>query len=448
MAMTTCPNCGKQLRPGARFCGSCGATLPAGSSGKGQGAPAPAPAADTLPCPNCGKPVRKGAKFCSQCGHTILTEGAPGVPGAAEQTASPGGAPTLIGADAPANAQAAPSPAPARPAAAPASSRPRRGLPLILLAVLAVACLALAAGGYFVANRQGWLAGLPGGGGDLPSPTQALSIAPSETLVTPALPPDTELPPTEAPTSEPTLEPTAPPPTPTQAFTPTATQIPPSLLLSPTNGAALTLTDPTVTVTATAPISGALPIETVIDDVFDGPLSVNWLTWGDPRPTIDSGPGYKWLSLKADDPNAAGVTTRAGVVVMNAPGLDVEFSAAIQDRYPNSSLYLDWDPLQTRRGPDLSDPGVIRVGVSKDGVTLNAPLTRGVCRAALDGLQQHHYVLRVGEGYRLELYVDEENTPACTVEATGLAATLPGRVSFTGRGWITRVKIMQPVVEP
>jgi hypothetical protein len=66
----------------------------------------------------------------------------------------------------------------------------------------------------------------------------------------------------------------------------------------------------------------------------------------------------------------------------------------------------------------------------------------------VDGLLQHRYVVRVIEGYRVELYLDDSSTPACTIESLGLEATVPGRVSFTGRGWLTHVKIMQPVVEP
>jgi len=188
--------------------------------------------------------------------------------------------------------------------------------------------------------------------------------------------------------------------------------------------------------------------EMVLEEVFDGPLSVNWLTWGDPRPTIDSGPGYKWLSLKADDAGQAGVTTHSGLVVINAPGLQVEFTAAIQDRYPNSKLYLDWDPEQTRRGPDLKDPGLVRLSVSKDSATLSTLLTRKTCNTEVEGLEQHRYIIRIADGYRVELYLDDASFPMCTIDSLGLEAIVPGRISFTGRGWLTYVKIMQPVVEP
>jgi len=48
-----CPNCGTPNTPGQRFCGACGANLPAG-------------------CPNCGAENDPGAKFCGNCGAQLL----------------------------------------------------------------------------------------------------------------------------------------------------------------------------------------------------------------------------------------------------------------------------------------------------------------------------------------------------------------------------------------
>ena len=55
----TCQTCGNPLKPGIKFCGTCGAAVPE--------APPPAPAA----CPQCGAPVNPGARFCGRCGSTI-----------------------------------------------------------------------------------------------------------------------------------------------------------------------------------------------------------------------------------------------------------------------------------------------------------------------------------------------------------------------------------------
>ena len=50
-----CPTCGAPLKPGIKFCGSCGAAVPQ------------APAA----CPGCGQPVNPGARFCGSCGQAL-----------------------------------------------------------------------------------------------------------------------------------------------------------------------------------------------------------------------------------------------------------------------------------------------------------------------------------------------------------------------------------------
>ena len=60
-----CPNCGKKLSPGAKFCIYCGASteaenIPARTSGKR--------------CPNCGSLVEEDAAFCTSCGTPISKE--------------------------------------------------------------------------------------------------------------------------------------------------------------------------------------------------------------------------------------------------------------------------------------------------------------------------------------------------------------------------------------
>ena len=72
-----CPSCGKALRPGARFCGGCGATLAAA-------------------CPACGAPVEDdSARFCERCGSPLAGSAASrsaeqSTPAVAAPSASPG----------------------------------------------------------------------------------------------------------------------------------------------------------------------------------------------------------------------------------------------------------------------------------------------------------------------------------------------------------------------
>ena len=61
MQTRSCPNCGSLISATAKFCPSCGATMP-GPQGP------PSPAGSNKFCPNCGSPVAAGAKFCNNCG--------------------------------------------------------------------------------------------------------------------------------------------------------------------------------------------------------------------------------------------------------------------------------------------------------------------------------------------------------------------------------------------
>lgn len=69
---TACSLCGQPLRPGARFCQSCGTTV---------SVPPPAAAQPTPPastCPACAGSLRPGAKFCGNCGWKMPQEPAAG----------------------------------------------------------------------------------------------------------------------------------------------------------------------------------------------------------------------------------------------------------------------------------------------------------------------------------------------------------------------------------
>lgn len=62
--MKTCPNCGKELKDEAKFCGGCGYKFPvADSAGSASGA-------GTV-CPSCGNQLKPGAKFCGKCGSKL-----------------------------------------------------------------------------------------------------------------------------------------------------------------------------------------------------------------------------------------------------------------------------------------------------------------------------------------------------------------------------------------
>ena len=64
MTDLSCPYCQAPLRPEAKFCSSCGKSLPVN-------AVAPPPPPPSI-CPACGKPSSAGARFCTSCGKALI----------------------------------------------------------------------------------------------------------------------------------------------------------------------------------------------------------------------------------------------------------------------------------------------------------------------------------------------------------------------------------------
>src|SRR5690349_7513902 len=62
----TCPSCGQPTTPGKRFCGHCGAPLPA-------------------PCPACGAANPPDLRFCEDCGAALAATAAPPRPPVLEE---------------------------------------------------------------------------------------------------------------------------------------------------------------------------------------------------------------------------------------------------------------------------------------------------------------------------------------------------------------------------
>ena len=71
MPPKTCPNCGKENKPEARYCIHCGETLPE----------------EEQPCPECGFLNPPAAKFCQECGRPLGEKRCPGCGNALERDA-------------------------------------------------------------------------------------------------------------------------------------------------------------------------------------------------------------------------------------------------------------------------------------------------------------------------------------------------------------------------
>lgn len=397
MASTSCPNCGKPLRPGAKFCGYCGATVTPAAA-----AAAPPESAATAQCPHCGKPVRPGAKFCSHCGQAI--EPAP----VAE----------------PQEAAAAPPPPPMPAAAGPVSRPPakvaqprprRRGLALVVVFVLILGCVAFLGAGLWVANAQGWIVLWSS-----PTPTASETATLTATALAQA--------PSETPTSG--LE-----ATPTEAFPTDTPSLPP--------GGGETPTEP-------SPPSPVLPTIAVFEETFAGDLRTNWRPWGRPLPRLEDSPTGRYLSLNAEKPYEAGASTLPELPLTITPGAEIAFEARLNPTYPNNLLQFDLDRSGlVIRNPEVTNPGLIHLVIRREEVLFSAPPIVGVgrqqCRAPLDGRPLHTYRVRLVSEQIVELWVDDATAPLCRLEQVALG-TLPfqGTITFSGLGWVTSVRLFVP----
>ena len=292
---------------------------------------------------------------------------------------------------------------------------------MLALLVVVLGCGLAAVAGYFAARQYGWL------GQEAPP-----AVLPSRTAASPT-----------------GAEPTLPLLATTPALAATQTRF---LLVQTTVRPTLELID---TATRTAPVSEvATPGKTALapavagvvlfEDTFDGSLSQYWLTWGEPRATIGAGFGDRWLDLKAiDHPGQAGVTTRSVIIISNTAGVAIEFEVQMDGRYPRAVLVLDWDPTTFDRGPENQEAGLVRLEIQTDQLKLYGRATRETCLHAITATAGHTYLLSLVEGQGSALYLDGAGQPACRIADLAIEPQ-PGKLSFSGLGWVSRVKVMLP----
>jgi hypothetical protein len=276
-------------------------------------------------------------------------------------------------------------------------------------------CGLLVITGYVTARGLGWLGSR--------TPLAALPTQPTEQ---PAQESPTLEPPAE--TASPTATPTHPAPTPASPAQPT-----PSPEQSPTQEIIAT----------EAQASLPFPAMVLFEDPFDGGLREHWVSWGEPRATIGSGFGDNWLYLKAIDPGQAGVTTRPEFSFSNAPGVEIEFDAQMDEKYPQAALILDWDPATFDRGPENREEGILRLEIRLKQIKLYGRATREVCEQAIASAASHTYLLRLTDGQGVALFLDGAEQPICQL-ASLETPPQPGKLSFSGLGWVSRVKVTLP----
>lgn len=381
-----CPNCGKPVRSGAKFCGFCGHVLSKADPGMvapdaipqaGQTPPRQTPGSNAAlggnPCPHCGKNNRPGVKFCASCGKQL----------------------------APVVQPAAPPPSPSIPETAPLRKRPRYITVLFLVGVLVIVCASLAG----IAYGFGWVDRF------FPTDTPTATVALMEDLT------ETPIDFTQTPSLTPESTETG---TPTSTITPSQTP------------------QPTITQTPTP--------EVVFEDDYKDDLD-QWEPWEN-RPggiASDLLPPETvlgdFLDLKGLSYDKVGVTSVQTVTL--ASGMVIEFEAEV-DNALNAPLYFDWYPgEEVRPYNDLGsfyleiDDTEVIFHYQHDGNDVECQVALQAAAARIYQIQflpNWEVILSVGDGKLEEVcraFIDEPDP-------------LFGRITFSGFGLVDRISITLP----
>lgn len=388
-----CSKCGKEVRPGARFCGSCGSPIEELQS------PSPSLEEQTI-CPHCSKPIRKDAKFCPSCGLSI--------PAAAEVAPA---APTSE--QPPGAAIPPPPPSSGIPLETPPPGRSAFSRYWWLILIIIILCLASSALVIILA-RNGTI--------DIPFITPATETP---------LPAQTEiLPPTATQTFEPTFTLTLIP-TSSPTFTPEPS--PTEELPTATIPAEETeLIEPTST---QEPTSTPEP-EIIFQDDFTTQLTQNWETWGDPPPPAIEGAGRN-RALKFDSAlREGGVTTLESFSV--SPVFEVTFDAALIELSPDHAIAFDW--YEEANGVEPGQPGLIQIVINQEKAEMVILRSDPNCSSPIRDTNFHTYQIRFDSQSNATFLID--NQQICTLTNQGFRIEV-GKLTFSGRGWIDDVIITQ-----
>ena len=105
-------------------------------------------------------------------------------------------------------------------------------------------------------------------------------------------------------------------------------------------------------------------------------------------------------------------------------------------------IHFNWDQETVARGTDYRQPGQIHLEIRAKNVIIQTPLTQEVCQSPIQEGQSHTYRIEIVANQGVSLYIDDGETAACSISNMGLAP-LPGKISFSGLGWVSRVKVVQ-----
>ena len=402
---TNCPNCGKPVRPGARFCGNCGTTMalpvpPQAQDAADQQQEASAAQAKSS-CPFCSSPVRPEAKFCPVCGKVLtpapVKQEAPVVqPQPAQPVALPVALPV---AQAPVAVPAAGSGGQKDSTKGQKASKTKGGrkpLTLWLVGILVVLLLAIAGIILVVDPFDLW------GEGDA-NPVQEETVSPT---------PSTE-------GTSPAVTPTAATPSaaiPTASITPT---IQSGVVITPGLG--------TGTPSPGEPVPGTL----LLDDPFTGPLAANWQVWGAEGMVTSNGR----MELKSPIPGDAGANSI--ITIPLEAGIVIQFQAGLMGDGDADQLWFDWYPADVTRQAS-TPPGPLHLSLLPGELNIQTNQASVNLTTADNGA--HLYEVRILADLKVSIVVDGKvltQLPLGTVDGLG-------PISFTGQGWVDDVKVYGP----
>ncbi len=425
---TTCPSCGRPIRPGSKFCGNCGATLPLSPAGKPSAA-TPPPSPGGMVCPYCGKPVRSEARFCPSCGQNLPKAVSPQVtppPGELKPVTPPPGVLK------PVSPQPQPTPPPSalKPVSPPviATEKPPKAAPpppseikpapkgrtgkfwvfvggasILILVLVAFSGLMLSKSGVFDRATE--------------TPTAINTNSPTLTIAS-------------------SLTSTL---TPSQTALPTLT---PSITLSPSPLPSLTAkktltSSPTLATTQPASLSisptGTTPGNALLlEETFSSTdLNQNWITWGTAYAVRD---GH--LEFNGQVPDETGIYSKK--VFLAKSGMIIRFIVRLTDTSPQDVILFNWDQIGfgSRKAGSLN--GLIHIRIGGDNPTIIVG-TKGKLPGLPSDTNSHTYEIRVLGNGSLTFFID--GTEKGTLPSP--AVSINGSISFSGKGWIDDIVVIQ-----
>ncbi len=409
----TCPNCGKPVRIGAKFCGSCGGEMPGTTPLSQVNLPASVPQEPSSPdmhttgsppaatngvlCPHCNRTIKADAKFCNFCGKPVTPAFVPASPQRPDNNPVEV---TPMDTPAPPIPPALPPIPPPPVNLPPKKKRRKKGLIAFLVIVVLILC-AVALG--FVLLLTGII-----------DKDKISSLLTEFTSSFGKATPTVEV--TESPTETATPEPTD---TPEPTLTPEPTAEPTTMpTLEPTEESEDVF---------------------IFQDDFSSDSDDWWTVWGIYAPEIESAEGTRQLTNAVT--GESGIVSTLSYTIM--PGTEFIFIASLNGVAPNDIFEIDWDTSLPPVEIGTKD-GSIHVSLSKTKqiLTINDSSNDSQLATCSESknIDDAFYTYKIEINTdKVELYINEDYI--CSVGVLPPDLDTPGRLSLSGNVLLDKVTI-------